>query len=123
MKLFTYGTLKRGHDAHDLLVEFGEGSFVKEAVTTPEYHLYDHGGMPGMVVDPALADGGVHGEVYEVDDECLRHLDYYECVERGLFRREFVTLTDGTKAQAYLYNEPIRERAMKIHGGIWDESL
>ena len=48
MRVFVYGTLKRGHSNHDCLR--GQ-QFIAEAVTQPRYRLHDLGGYPGMVLD------------------------------------------------------------------------
>ena len=115
-KIFVYGSLKKNQSAHEFLTTH-QATFLKEAVTTPNYHIYSISWFPGMVVDE-LVSGGVHGEVYEVSDECMRQLDRYEGAP-SLFRREEVTLADGDTAIAYLFNQNFSNRP-RIESGVWD---
>jgi gamma-glutamylaminecyclotransferase len=86
--LFVYGTLKRGCSNHGYLAD---QTFVGLARTIPGFRLYDLGGYPGIVTHPADREGVV-GEVWSVDDESLRRLDYFEGVHEGLYRREPIPL-------------------------------
>ena len=114
MRIFVYGTLKKGNSAEHLL---DEGLFIGEAVTHPRYHIYDVG-FPGMVVGGET--GGVHGEVYDVDEKCIVGLDEYEG-EGFLFGREEIELEDGSAAMAYIFLHPIEEKDTHIQNGIWKE--
>jgi gamma-glutamylcyclotransferase (GGCT)/AIG2-like uncharacterized protein YtfP len=110
-KVFVYGTLKRGYQAHDLM----EGAqFLGAAQTDSSCHLF-YVGHPAMI--QSTPDGGVVGELYEVPDEILPRLHDYECVDSGLFRFGEIDLEDGSKANAYLYTGGHRGR--KIEGGEW----
>ena len=115
-KIFVYGSLKRNKSAHGFLTEH-KATFIKEAVTTPEYHIYSISWFPGMVMDETI-QGGVRGEVYEVSDECLKQLDRYEGAP-DLFRQEEITLVDGDTAIAYLFNQAFSEQR-RIESGVWD---
>jgi len=87
MKLFIYGTLKRGHSRAGALKE---QRFLGEAQTVPKYRMVDCGDYPGLVA----ADEGVSiaGELWEVDQACLDMLDELEGVSLNLFRRAAVEL-------------------------------
>ena len=113
-KLFVYGTLKRGHRAHDFLGD--DSVFLREAKTHSRYHLYQLGWFPGMVIDEMI-DGGVQGELYEVTDECLSALDTYEGAP-DLFRREDVELEDGNVVISYIYMREFSATS-RIENGIW----
>lgn len=117
--LFVYGTLKKGFSAHRILKQ-APAAFLGEAKTKPEYHLYDVGSFPGIIID-ATSDGGVHGELYQVPEAAFKNLDRYECVSTGLFRRDEIELEDGTKAYAYIFNSNV-ENAVKIDEGIWTQA-
>jgi gamma-glutamylcyclotransferase (GGCT)/AIG2-like uncharacterized protein YtfP len=99
-RLFVYGTLKQGYHANDKLKRH-DAVFLGEAVTDVRYSLYQINWFPGMVEQEST--GGVKGELYEVTNECLDELDMYEGAP-SLFRREEITLSDGTQAIGYLYN-------------------
>lgn len=114
-KMFVYGTLKRGQSAHDLM----EGSkFLGEMSTHPRYSLYNMGGFPGM--GEGKEAGGVHGELFEVDEDCLWRVDRYEGAPH-LFKRAVIELADGTKAEAYMFNRSLAGRP-RIKSGVWNES-
>ena len=76
MRLFIYGTLKRGCYNHHYM--HGQ-QFIDKARTVPIYRLYNLGGYPGMV----LADDGlsIEGEVWEIDETCRTQLDVLEGVD------------------------------------------
>jgi gamma-glutamylcyclotransferase (GGCT)/AIG2-like uncharacterized protein YtfP len=100
VKLFVYGTLKKGNERHHYLkgcqfIGYGKAK---------GFILYDLGEFPGMI----KGDGEVAGEVYEVPESLLKEIDWVEGVP-DLFRRELieVLLEDGqiVSAYAYIYNE------------------
>lgn len=97
MKIFVYGTLKQGYSAHHLLKE---AIFLGKVATHPRYHLVSVNWFPGMIVGDE--DGGVCGELYEIDPATLPRLDRYEGVPH-LFARSMVELADGSEAIAYLF--------------------
>jgi gamma-glutamylcyclotransferase (GGCT)/AIG2-like uncharacterized protein YtfP len=108
--VFVYGTLKRGYENHGFL---NGQTFVSEARTAPGYALYDLAGYPGMVRKDD-APGGVVGELWLVDDECLAQLDILECTAEGLYRREPVPLQDapaGQRVEAYIYLQGVKDRS------------
>ena len=115
MRLFCYGTLKRGGRAHDLL-ERHNSQFLGEFTTDPTYHLYNIGWFPGMVIDE-LIDGGVCGELYEVTQACLESMDQYEG-HPHLFRRSDIAVCDGSRAIAYLYMREF-SGCSRVDGGVW----
>lgn len=118
MRLFVYGTLKHGHNAHVRLSQY-RSKLIGEVKSHPRYRLYDVGGFPGMVPGDEREEGGVHGEVYDITERALPGLDQYEAVAYGLFRREEIELADGTKALAYLFNKPL-DGLEEIETGVWN---
>lgn len=115
--LFVYGTLKRGGKNHRHLA--GQ-RFIAAANTVPGFELRDMGGYPGLVAQPD-ATAGVTGEVWSVDAAALQHLDRFEGVDQGLYRRGPVGLT-GAFAQetvaAYFPVQPVNGPSL---GGTWRE--
>ena len=72
MKVFVYGSLRRGERAHSLL----KGArLVAEGWTPAQFTLLDLGEYPGLVAGGTTA---VLGEIYEVDEAVLAELDRYE---------------------------------------------
>lgn len=104
MRVFVYGTLKRGHANHHVL----EGAtFVGEAVTVAKCRLY-HAGFPVLrkrSERPSDYNAPVQGEVYEFTDPAiLQRLDRLEGEGRMYHRRvKLVTLHNGKTHKAYAY--------------------
>jgi gamma-glutamylcyclotransferase (GGCT)/AIG2-like uncharacterized protein YtfP len=87
--------------------------FLRAAETLPEYDL--------VQVDyyPAMLPGGscrVLGELYEVDDLTLRHLDALEEVPH-YYERRLIELADGSSAFAYVMPRDREKRAKPIRSG------
>ena len=98
MKIFVYGSLKRGKQRHGFLEK---QVFIKEIVTKPIYRLYNLGSFPAMVED----ENGItiKGELWDVDEKCLEFLDFIEA-HPVFFERKQVQLIEEIDAQAYLFN-------------------
>lgn len=116
VRLFVYGTLKRGHCRSDVLA--GQ-RFLGLARTAARYRLFDCGDYPGLVESPD--DGvAVEGEVWEVDDACLTVLDEIEGVAVKLYERCLITLQPphaADEVHAYFYR---RDTAgLRDGGGCW----
>ncbi len=98
IKLFVYGTLKRGRANHHFL----QGArFIGTARTVPLYQLRNCGEYPGLV--RATPGQSIRGEVYAVDRELLGSLDQLEEAPVEFIRAP-IELTCGTPAEAYFYN-------------------
>lgn len=111
--LFVYGTLKRGHSAHHLLA--GQ-CFLGPAVTAPRYLLVDLGPYPGLIHDDTTGVA-VSGELWELTDEKLKELDFFEGCPR-LYRREAVEVVGcAGPVEAYFYARPVPPRAPS--GAAW----
>ena len=101
MKIFVYGTLKRGHcRAHFLNGQTSLGP----ARTAEQYRLVDCGEYPGLI--ESTSGLSIEGEVWDVDDRCLKELDREECIDVGLYARRAIQLLaphDQDTVQAYFY--------------------
>jgi gamma-glutamylcyclotransferase (GGCT)/AIG2-like uncharacterized protein YtfP len=99
--LFAYGTLgPRGGAAAE-----AAGGWHADAVRG---RLYDLGPYPALIDPDDPAAGWVEGHVRPVDrDELERHLDPYEGVDKGLYRRVVATTRDGRRAWVYAYARPL----------------
>jgi len=71
MKVFVYGTLKKGYGNHRCL---DGAKFIKETITKPIYDLVDVGYFPGLV----SGNNAIQGEIYEINDSILKRLDNLE---------------------------------------------
>jgi len=100
--IFVYGTLKRGCRNHGYLA--GQ-HLLGEAHTMPGFTLYALIGYPGLVEDPQDHEG-VRGELWDVDDSCLRRLDELEGLAEGLYRRASIPLSgvfSDLEVETYYY--------------------
>ena len=101
MHLFVYGTLKRGQPRHRFLA--GQ-TFVASGVTRPLYRMFNVGEYPALV---RHAEGrSIEGELWDVDEACLRTLDRVEGCDLGFYARVSVELSppfEGLHAETYLY--------------------
>ncbi len=113
VRIFVYGTLKRGGCRSHVL----KGQrFLGEAKTVATYRIYNTGSYPALV---EKEDGlQVEGEVWEIDDHCLRSLDAIEAVPH-LYERKPVTLTDRSMegVETYIYRQNVD--GMPDCGGRW----
>ncbi len=80
--------------------------FLGEAVTDQRYRVFDLGPHPGLVVDDANGLAIV-GELWAVNNRCLRELDAFEEVP-GPFTREPVAIAGRQDVVfAYFLNMPV----------------
>lgn len=105
MRLFTYGTLKRGHRLHGHLAA---QSYLGEAQTLPEFRLLNCGWYPALVES---SDGrSIRGELWDVDEATSELLDEVEEVGSGLYERRLISLQppfDDSLAIAYVYLQDV----------------
>jgi gamma-glutamylcyclotransferase (GGCT)/AIG2-like uncharacterized protein YtfP len=87
VRLFVYGSLKRGGRHHDQLAG---AVFLGPATTLPGYRLEPLGEYLALVSVPPEHETAVPGEIFEVDETKLGALDAFEgdAYERGNVRLE-----------------------------------
>jgi gamma-glutamylaminecyclotransferase len=121
MRIFVYGTLKRGLCNHGWMA--GQ-QFIAEARTAPEYRMVDCGGYPGMF-PVKLGGASIQGEIWEVDEAGRQKLDVLEDVEGGEYALEPVQLmdadaaTDGVMDPVYTYIYKWSVVGMRNAGTEW----
>jgi len=98
MKLFVYGTLRKGDSRSFLLDDIDECKFIKYIHTAPQYTLVSLAAFPALL---EKGDTKVMGELWEIDERTKRHLDVIEGVPTLYMDKEIV-LEDGTTAIAYV---------------------
>ena len=131
MKLFTYGSLMRGHYNHYILKH---EKFLRESTIQGNYVLFT---MPGSefprlvdislstVFHPLLNPNIIHGEVYEVSDETMKRIDRMEFT----CGYERITVKDSNdEVNVYFLKErenciqPV-ETIVIIQSGYWTEYI
>lgn len=116
-RVFVYGTLRKGEGNHQ---RYLDGLAMTPARTAPGWGMASLGAYPAIY--PAEFPGVVVGEVYEVDDARLEHLDRLEGYVpggRGMYDREEIALEDGTEAWAYFMPLERVEDWTAIPSGDW----
>lgn len=101
MKLFVYGTLKKGFGNHRLL----EGAKFLGEDTIPG-GMISLGGFPGWLGE---GEGYTKGEVYEIDEEHLHATDRLEgydirSPDNSFYIRRSITATVQGEVLVYQYN-------------------
>ena len=109
MKLFVYGTLKRGYGNHRLL---RDATFLGQDTTTDKFMLVDCG-FPYMfrpkldLLLSGIPEKRVVGEVFETfNPEIVKDLDRLEGVEYGHYSREVIEVEEFGEVQAYIACSP-----------------
>lgn len=106
VKVFVYGTLMKNRYNHNRYLK--EQKYLGQAVL-PSYALYNLGSYPGVIPDD---NEKVLGELYEIDLQCLKKLDYLEDNGRLYIRRKVEVCLKGSKIEAlvYVYNQKVRKK-------------
>ena len=131
MKLFVYGTLKRGKSAHSLMKHC---EFLGETIL-PGYSLYRQGGLPVLVIDHVNT---VTGEVYRIPEydesptdphhggkvSVVGILDQYEGYiskdnPSNLYNRVKAYTVDQEMVDVYVYNGQPSDEAEFLIDGVW----
>lgn len=115
MKVFVYGTLKKGFHNHRCL----EGAvYVKDAILAKPFRMFDTGGFP--VILPATENSPGYfptGEIYELPESragelILARLDRLES-EGYMYHRKTVETMDGEEVSVYIGDEKVFDRYAK----------
>ena len=112
IKVFVYGSLKRGYGNHQHHLDKSE--FLGQAETLPQYSLFSLGAYPGVIKGGVTS---VQGELYGVDKEGLRNLDRLEG-HPSYYQREVIETSEG-EAWIYLLPEEQYKDYKVIENGTW----
>lgn len=99
MKVFVYGTLKKGYGLHHAIQHC---EYLGKARTSNDFTMY-HGAYPYLVKQKGR---GAVGEVYEVDEYTLRNLDRIEGHPTFYERTEITVDLEGSEIPVYAYLIP-----------------
>ena len=119
MKVFVYGTLKKGQGNHHVMTD-AKALLIDTTETVDEYVMLNFTAYPGVVEATKFSGATpttIKGEVYEVPS--LDSLDSLEGYPH-LYYREEIELKDGIIAWMYLYNLLGDGEALStVSGGEW----
>lgn len=113
LKLFLYGTLKRGQCRASAM----DGQvFLGEAETTPEYTMYSvRGSYPALVQSGA---NSIQGELWEIDEKCRQVLDAIEGAP-SLYKLTPVNLKSHPDDKCFTYIFQQRTSSYEDCGVCW----
>ena len=97
MRVFVYGTLRKGGENHHFLVD---SKYLGEEEISGFKMFNIHGFYPAAV--PSIQNSTIKGEVYEIDGYTLQKLDHLEGCPH-LYKRITVATTEGP-AEIYVWN-------------------
>lgn len=116
MKVFIYGTLMKNMRNNYLL---DDSKYIGDAYIL-DYALYAISWFPGI----KRKDGyKVYGEIYEINEETKKRLDYYEGVDSGLYKHTETIAYLGNKQEKvyfYEYLGSVNEDKLIRNGGKWN---
>ena len=101
IKLFVYGTMKKGFSNH---WRISEQSFINNVKTVNKYVMYSHASYQFPCMFDEIGDAVIKGELYEVSIDVLSMIDKYEGVP--LFYDKMIIKvvdSDGKEYEAYAY--------------------
>ena len=120
VRVFVYGTLKRGHPNHGLLAD-GKAHFLGRCYVEGPFVLVNLTYYPGVVRAADLAASTanrIYGEVYRIDEEVLASLDILE--GNGHYYTRSKVQTPWKNAWCYFLPESYEKSAEIINDGVWE---
>ena len=120
IRVFVYGTLKRGHSNHYLIKDGKDSKFLGREILEGPYTMLDLRYYPGVIRQDSNSSLSrrIYGEVYRISEETLEVLDTLEGNGRFFTRRQIPTRFK--KAWAYFIPEAYLQNGKDIiQGGCW----
>lgn len=114
MKVFTYGSLKRGFGNHYVMLRAG-GRYIGEDAVGARLHAYCRA-FPAACLDGTST---TWGEIYEVDATGLYFLDRLES-EGSFYHRRVVKTFKGEDVSIYIMKED-EIKGEVIPSGVWEK--
>lgn len=118
MYVFVYGSLKKNFENHFWLLS-NTAKFITNALTSNK--SFDLVSVRDSYPSVVKGDNKIYGEIYEIDNECLRELDYLEGYPDLYTRNEYSFDTEKGKMKALMYVMP-EKTVKKYNSDIKSES-
>ena len=116
--VFVYGTLKQGHCNHRIMqMDDAAPSELVMRDATIKGDLYDLGPFPAAVESKS---GKINGEVWDVSNQTVRHLDRLEGHPDFYKRKKVLILGTNWHAWAYFMPEAPKD-AVPLPVGNWSD--
>jgi gamma-glutamylaminecyclotransferase len=111
IKVFVYGSLKRGFYNHQLLQGCRMWKAKAKGIDLHRGTAFPYAKRGQHVT---------HGELYEVDSEVLQHLDRLEGHPHFYMREQTEIMVGNKRVDAWIYLCPDAARHPLIESGTWD---
>lgn len=120
IRVFVYGTLKRGHANHPLL-DTADAIFIGFDSITGPYQMYDLGGFPAVIDSANTGNRVIRGELWAITPDALAGVDLMEGHPTFYRRRKLVTNIHERRAWMYFLTQPdiISNTLEESKGGVW----
>ena len=123
VKVFVYGTLRRGNSNHFRRLDVEGSKFIGEGKTTNEFNMTAH--VYPMVSRTKENNTQIIGELFEVDEEIMHgsldrlegHPTFFERVTTE------IEMDDGTKEEAWMYFLDKNDNSEHVPSGDFNEYL
>ena len=102
--LFVYGSLKRGFDNHNILLQ--DSRYLGKAITVDKFGMFQDtfGNYPYLISVPIMQ---IYGELYEIKSTALwKKLDEFEGVPDYYDRKRITVRLDGDIYDSFVYIQP-----------------
>lgn len=117
IRVFVYGTLKKGHPNHYFLEN--KARFLGYDKITGPYTMINVGAFPALVRSGVSTLAPMYGEVWAGDEKMLKDLDFLE--GNGKFYTRSKVWTDVLQVKTWVYFLPEEPwlREPEVDSGIW----
>jgi|688.fasta_scaffold800160_2 gamma-glutamylcyclotransferase (GGCT)/AIG2-like uncharacterized protein YtfP len=132
--IFVYGSLRKDLINHEIMIRIG-AKFIDNFQTVDAYYMIGlkSKAYPYVIKENIgynLIPGPIYGEVYEISEEGLYHLDKLEGHPTNYIRQQIRVCNDKYEMNAFIYivenEEMIKEiknnfnkRFISVHGNNW----
>lgn len=123
MKLFAYGSMKKGF-CNDYRLK--EQACIGNATTVEKYTMHPCESFYFPYAIEKTKEYLLHGELYDIDDALWDTIDFFEGVPKHYYRKEIDVICKGEKHKAFIYfrseNNPY-PCAFNIHTHTWTKEF
>lgn len=109
-RVFVYGTLKSGYSNHNAFLK--DATFIGKATTVTKWAMIGEGmGFPYVLQRDNEHGHNIIGEVYEVTDQELSHLDMLEGIDTGHYKHSVAYVS-------YINGKPSENVSIYVKGAV-----
>ena len=121
-KIFVYGTLKQ-HQPNFAIIKSGIFCGVGRLDKSYELRMVSMGSFPALIPSGKNSPQEIIGEIWSVDDESFKNVDYLEGYPSFYDREQFIILDSADKAHTcwvYFIPDELSSRELRsVDKGTW----